>query len=75
MPVLRYAARARRWMCRVIRITLEKDEWVDDRGRVMMPARTQVMEFEDHARADNWLVEDSYYAEPYTRKMTWERIP
>jgi len=58
----------------MIRITLEKDEYVAWNGETA-PARVQVVEFEDHARADSWLVEDSYYAESYTRKMTWERIP
>lgn len=58
----------------MIRITLERDAWVGWDGQIV-PVRTIVREFEDHARAASWLVEDSYYAESYTRKMSWERIP
>lgn len=58
----------------MIRITLEKDARTDWSGQTL-PAKIQIREFENHAEADNWLVEDSYYAESYIRKMTWERIP
>lgn len=58
----------------MIRITLEKDAWLGWDGRTA-PARVEVREFEDVGRADDWLNRKSYYAEPYTRKMTWERIP
>jgi hypothetical protein len=58
----------------MIRITLEKDERTDWDGKTL-PARVQVRDFETHAEACSWLVEDSYFEETYTRRMTWERIP
>lgn len=56
-----------------VRITLKKEAYVGWNGRKTL-ARTQVREFADHAEAANWLVEDSYFAESYTRHMTWEVI-
>lgn len=57
----------------MIRVTLVKDEWTGWNGQVV-PARTQVREFEDIAEAENWFISDSYFSEPYTRSALWERI-
>lgn len=40
----------------------------------MRPASVEVREFDDDQKAANWLIEDSYFAESYTKKVTWERI-
>lgn len=58
----------------MIRITLIKDSYVAHNGKVV-PARTQVETFEDHETAANWLIEDSYFSEPYTRMVLWQRLP
>lgn len=48
----------------MIRITLVQDS----------PELMRVKEFDDIGMAASWLVEDSYFAESYTRTMIWERI-
>jgi hypothetical protein len=57
----------------IIRVTLERDAYTGWRGQ-QRPAATLVREFEDTAVADNWFVHDSYFAETYTAKATWERV-
>lgn len=57
----------------MIRITLEKDEWTGWNGQVV-PASITVREFQDDHEGLSWFSEDSYYAEPYMRKATIERI-
>jgi hypothetical protein len=51
-----------------VRITLEKEKW--ERAA----ARTEVKEFTDVYAAQDWFIHDSYFAEDYTRKATWERL-
>lgn len=58
----------------MIRITLEMDEWTTYQTGTVIPAKTIVREFSDEEQALNWFVQDSYFAETYTRKATWERI-
>lgn len=57
----------------LIRITVERDAYTGWTGQ-QIPARTIVREFTDIGMADSWLTGDSYVAEPYTRRLTWERI-
>ena len=52
----------------MIRITLNR------RKRVGGVVYRMVREFGDEYDAAKWLVEDSYFAEPYTVSMTWERL-
>lgn len=58
----------------MIRITMVKDSYTSWNGAVI-PARTEVKEFEDTGAAISWFTEDSYFEESYTRKAVWERIP
>lgn len=58
----------------MIRITLERDAWRSWDGREV-PTKTIVREFESVSEADVWFTDDSYYAESYTRRAVWERIP
>lgn len=57
----------------IIRIILEKASYVAWNGQ-RVPARVDVREFTDVAEAANWLIEDSYFSESYTRSVRWERI-
>lgn len=57
----------------LIRITLIRTETTTGDGRTN-PAKTIVHDFTDVALAQKFFVEDSYFAEGYTTKATWERI-
>ncbi len=57
----------------MIRITLVRGAWTGWNGKDQEP-KTIVREFDDAALAQDWFINDSYFAEGYTRSATWERI-
>ncbi len=56
-----------------VRITLVKDSYTGWNGQIV-PGRTEVREFTDDHEASDFLVNDSYFSEPYTITALWERI-
>lgn len=57
----------------MIRITLVRRNYFSWNG-TQVKSSTIVKEFEDHAVAANWFIEDSYFDELYTESALWEQI-
>lgn len=58
----------------MIRITVVRDGYVTYSGRTVLPKTTKHV-FQNDPDAAKWLVEDSYFAEPFVARVVWERLP
>lgn len=57
----------------MIRITIKKKQKYLGNG-IWKPEDIIVKAFNDEALARKWLIEDSYFSEPYVESILWERV-